>query len=73
MKQEIACLKEDKDKQTAEFRHEHSIWQEEKHRGIAYQKQLQLNYVQMCQKNKKLEQEVQQLTKQLDSEEVIQC
>ena len=73
MKQEMACLREDRDKQTAEFRQEHGIWQEEKHRVIAYQKQLQLNYIQMCQKNKKLEQEVQQLAKQLDSEEVIQC
>eukprot|EP00057_Strongylocentrotus_purpuratus_P002233 XP_003724098.1 PREDICTED: polyamine-modulated factor 1-binding protein 1 isoform X1 [Strongylocentrotus purpuratus] len=73
LKQEISCLNEDKEKQTAEFRQEHGIWQEEKHRVIAYQKQLQLNYVQMCQKNKKLEQEVQQLTKELDNEEVIQC
>ncbi|XP_063964007.1 leucine zipper putative tumor suppressor 2-like isoform X1 [Lytechinus pictus] len=73
LKQEISRLNEDKDKQTSEFRQEHGIWQEEKHRVIAYQKQLQLNYVQMCQKNKKLEQEVQQLTKELDNEEVIQC
>ncbi|XP_071502084.1 uncharacterized protein [Diadema antillarum] len=73
LRQEVATLREEREKQAAEFRHEQSIWQEEKHRVIAYQKQLQLNYVQMCQKNKKLEQEVQQLTKELDSEEVIQC
>ncbi|XP_076435994.1 uncharacterized protein LOC143275627 [Babylonia areolata] len=42
-------------------------WLEEKNKVIRYQKQLQLNYVQMQQKNKALEAEVEQLTLELES------
>ncbi|KAL8566046.1 hypothetical protein ACOMHN_062775 [Nucella lapillus] len=55
--------------QTAEavVESERMQWLEEKNKVIRYQKQLQLNYIQMQQKNKILEAEVEQLTMELES------
>jgi len=51
------------------FTLERAQWLEEKTKVINYQKQLQLNYVQMTRKNKLLEAEVQQLTGELEVRE----
>ena len=45
-------------------------WVEEKNKVIRYQKQLQLNYIQMQRKNTALEAEVEQLTLELESREL---
>nr|KAG5700949.1 hypothetical protein BaRGS_034234 [Batillaria attramentaria] len=45
-------------------------WLEEKNKVIRYQKQLQLNYVQMQRKNTALEAEVEQLTLELESRDL---
>lgn len=45
-------------------------WQEEKNKVIRYQKQLQLNYVQMQRKNTALEAEVEQLTLELETRDL---
>ena len=45
-------------------------WLEEKNKVIRYQKQLQLNYVQMQRKNTTLEAEVEQLTLELESRDL---
>lgn len=53
-----------------EFEKEKEQWLEEKNKVIMYQKQLQLNYVQMFRKNKVLEAEVEQLTLELESRDM---
>ena len=55
------------DAQRAEFERERERWLDEKRRVIDYQKQLQLNYVQMARKNRVLEADVQQLTAEIES------
>ncbi|CAG5132900.1 unnamed protein product [Candidula unifasciata] len=56
---QVALLKEEREK-------EQEQWLDEKNKVIRYQKQLQLNYVQMQRKNAALEREVQQLTLELE-------
>jgi len=53
-----------------EYEKEKEQWLEEKNKVIMYQKQLQLNYVQMFRKNKVLEAEVEQLTLELESRDM---
>ncbi|XP_060595679.1 leucine zipper putative tumor suppressor 2 homolog isoform X1 [Ruditapes philippinarum] len=53
-----------------EHEKEKEQWLEEKNKVIMYQKQLQLNYVQMFRKNKVLEAEVEQLTLELESRDM---
>ncbi|KAH3788595.1 hypothetical protein DPMN_166740 [Dreissena polymorpha] len=52
---------------------ENGQWSEEKKKVIVYQKQLQLNYVQMFRKNEVLEAEVEQLTLELESRDMKVC
>lgn len=54
----------------ADFENERDQWLEEKGKVIRYQKQLQLNYVQMFRKNKNLEVEVEQLTLELENRDL---
>lgn len=49
-----------------DFTREREQWLAEKNKVILYQKQLQLNYVQILQRNKRLEAEVEQLAVELD-------
>ncbi|XP_033118350.1 cingulin-like isoform X2 [Anneissia japonica] len=51
---------------------ERQTWQEEKEKVISYQKQLQLNYVQMYRKNRNLERDVEQLTLELERRHLIE-
>ncbi len=48
------------------FETEKAHWLDEKEKVIRYQKQLQLNYVQMYKRNKTLEAEIEQLNKTID-------
>ncbi|GAB6025405.1 hypothetical protein CHUAL_011150 [Chamberlinius hualienensis] len=52
------------------FELERIQWLEEKEKVIRYQKQLQLNYVQMYRRNRTLESEVEQLTLELDGRDL---
>lgn len=74
---EVSALTEELDKvkleflvNKEEFEKEKEQWLEEKNKVIMYQKQLQLNYVQMFRKNKVLEAEVEQLTLELESRDM---
>ncbi|XP_046872976.1 leucine zipper putative tumor suppressor 1 [Hypomesus transpacificus] len=49
------------------FEQERQTWNREKDRVIKYQKQLQINYLQMYKKNQDLERILQELTAELDS------
>ena len=49
------------------FEQERQTWNREKDRVIKYQKQLQMNYLQMYKKNQDLERILQELTAELDS------
>ena len=56
-----AELRKEHDHQVEQFEVETANWLSEKEKVIRYQKQLQLNYVSMYNKNKQLEAEVEQL------------
>ena len=75
LKKELNAIKQKSKDQEKRYSQERQNWHEEKEKVIAYQKQLQLNYVQMCQRNKNLEQEVQQLTMDLEQvhKEISHC
>ena len=50
------------------FETEKATWLDEKEKVIRYQKQLQLNYVQMYKRNKTLESEMEVINKKLDEQ-----
>jgi len=54
------------DAERVDFERQREQWLDEKRRVIDYQKQLQLNYVQIARKNKLLEADVQQLTSEVE-------
>ncbi|XP_069488333.1 leucine zipper putative tumor suppressor 3 [Ambystoma mexicanum] len=55
---ELKMERQQRDQQIVDFEEERRTWQEEKEKVIQYQKQLQLNYVEMYQKNQLLEQKM---------------
>lgn len=55
---ELKAERQQREQQVADFEGERRTWQEEKEKVIRYQKQLQLNYVEMYQKNQLLEHQV---------------
>lgn len=57
------AFKDEADRYRESFETEKAHWLDEKEKVIRYQKQLQLNYVQMYKKNKTLEGEIEQLNK----------
>ncbi|XP_044134461.1 leucine zipper putative tumor suppressor 3 [Bufo gargarizans] len=59
---ELSMERQQRDQQVVDFEEERRTWQEEKEKVIKYQKQLQLNYVEMYQKNQQLEQKINELT-----------
>ncbi|CAN2388366.1 tumor suppressor [Pristimantis euphronides] len=59
---ELTFERQQRDQQVVDFEEERRTWQEEKEKVIKYQKQLQLNYVEMYQKNQQLEQRIGELT-----------
>merc|ERR1739848_471087 len=59
----MGILKDEVDKYKENFEVEKANWLDEKDKVIRYQKQLQLNYVQMYKRNKTLEAEIEALNK----------
>ncbi|XP_075711902.1 leucine zipper putative tumor suppressor 3 [Rhinoderma darwinii] len=59
---ELVVERQQRDQQVVDFEEERRTWQEEKEKVIKYQKQLQLNYVEMYQKNQQLEQKINEIT-----------
>lgn len=68
--QEFDKAKAEFENYKAEFEKEREQWLEEKNKVIRYQKQLQLNYVQMFRKNRMLEAEVEQLSLELENRDM---
>ncbi|KAL8206562.1 UNVERIFIED_CONTAM: hypothetical protein K2H54_010059 [Gekko kuhli] len=64
---ELKAERERRERQVADFEGERRTWQEEKEKVIKYQKQLQLNYVEMYQKNQALEHRVSEMGSQAAS------
>merc|ERR1739848_739954 len=62
----ISQLKEDAEATKECFEAEKTHWIDEKEKVIRYQKQLQLNYVQMYKRNKTLEAEIETLNKSIE-------
>ncbi|XP_004701044.1 leucine zipper putative tumor suppressor 2 [Echinops telfairi] len=58
------------DEQRDSFEGERQAWQAEKEQVIRYQKQLQHSYIQMYRRNRQLEQELQQLSLELEAREL---
>ncbi|XP_038601061.1 LOW QUALITY PROTEIN: leucine zipper putative tumor suppressor 3 [Tachyglossus aculeatus] len=56
LQEELLAERRERQRQGAGFQEERRTWQEEKQKVIKYQKQLQLNYVEMYQRNQQLEQ-----------------
>jgi len=59
------------DSERADFERQREQWLDEKRRVIDYQKQLQLNYLQIARKNKLLEADVHQLTAEIERHESL--
>ncbi|KAK7109336.1 leucine zipper putative tumor suppressor 2 homolog [Littorina saxatilis] len=70
LERQIDTLREQLQAMEATVETERLQWLEEKNKVIRYQKQLQLNYVQMQRKNTALEAEVEQLTMELESRDL---
>ena len=71
LESELGRVREELARCRSEFVVERDQWLDEKNKVIGYQKQLQLNYVQMLQRNKMLQEEVQQLTLELEKQHVV--
>ncbi|XP_067656624.1 leucine zipper putative tumor suppressor 2 homolog [Haliotis asinina] len=70
LKDEVDRLRDEILVHRANFEKDRETWLDEKNKVIRYQKQLQLNYVQMYRKNRTLEAEVEQLTLELESRDL---
>ena len=68
--EQLLVLQRELSVRAALFEEERNQWLEEKSKVISYQKQMQLNYVQLCSKTQRLEAEVQQLTLDLERKEL---
>lgn len=64
---ELKAERQQREQQVADFEEERHTWQEEKEKVIKYQKQLQLNYVEMYQKNQILEHKVNEISSKATS------
>lgn len=67
LKQQLQAEKDSRERLASSFEQERQTWTKEKGRVIKYQKQLQLNYLQMHKKNQELEQVLKELTTELES------
>lgn len=67
LKQQLGEEKEAQEKLARSFERERQTWNKEKGRVIKYQKQLQVNYLQMHRKNQDLERILKELTAELES------
>ncbi|XP_067885074.1 leucine zipper putative tumor suppressor 3-like [Heterodontus francisci] len=64
---ELRLERQQHEQQVARFEEERQTWQDEKEKVIKYQKQLQLNYVEMYQKNQALESKLGEISTQANS------
>ena len=64
----VERLREEISEERREFEQERVTWAQEKEKVLRYQRQLQLNYVQMFRRTKSLEAEVESLTLELELE-----
>lgn len=67
LKLQLQEEKEAQEKLASSFERERQTWNKEKGRVIKYQKQLQVNYLQMHRKNQDLERILKELTAELES------
>ncbi|KAG7243919.1 hypothetical protein INR49_006074 [Caranx melampygus] len=67
LKQQLREEKDAQEKLANNFEQERQTWNKEKDRVIKYQKQLQINYLQMHKKNQDLERILKELTSELES------
>lgn len=67
LKQQLRMEKEARERLASNFEQERQTWNKEKGRVIKYQKQLQINYLQMHKKNQDLERVLRELTAELES------
>lgn len=67
LKQQLSEEKDAQERQAKSFEQERLTWNKEKDRVIKYQKQLQINYLQMHKKNRDLERILKELTAELES------
>lgn len=67
VKQQLSVEKEARERLASSFEQERQKWNKEKDRVIKYQKQLQINYLQMHKKNQDLERALKELTTELES------
>ncbi|KAJ8921524.1 hypothetical protein NQ315_003142 [Exocentrus adspersus] len=63
---EMEKLKQELEYRTKQFENERLIWAQEKEKVLRYQRQLQMNYVQMFRRTRVLEAEIQNLTIELE-------
>ena len=63
---ELELIRAAAERERAEFESERERWLNEKRRVIDYQKQLQLNYLQMAKRNRWLEADIEQLTSEIE-------
>jgi hypothetical protein len=68
LKKEMYRLREEISVERNEFEQERVTWAQEKEKVLRYQRQLQLNYVQMFRRTRTLEAEVESLTLELELE-----
>lgn len=64
--QELEKLRQDFEIKKRDFEQERNIWAQEKEKVLKYQRQLQMNYVQMYRRNRTLEAEIENLTIELE-------
>lgn len=64
--QEVDELRKDFEAKNRDFEKERMIWAQEKEKVLRYQRQLQMNYVQMYRRTRALEAEVESLTMELE-------
>ncbi|XP_026578701.1 leucine zipper putative tumor suppressor 3 isoform X1 [Pseudonaja textilis] len=64
---ELNAERQSRQQQVLDFEEERCTWQEEKEKVIKYQKQLQLNYVEMYQKNQLLEHKLNEMANKATS------
>ncbi|XP_028314192.1 leucine zipper putative tumor suppressor 1 [Gouania willdenowi] len=67
LRQQLREGKSAQEKLASSFEHERQTWNKEKDRVIKYQKQLQINYLQMHKKNQDLDRILKELTAELES------
>lgn len=68
LSKEVDRLREELSQERNEFEQERITWAQEKEKVLRYQRQLQLNYVQMFRRTRTLEAEVESLTLELELE-----